>query len=457
MITIPIRNITAPPGWPKPGNGHNDPTATYNWIKETWPQVSLRQSARWHRPCPRGSEGVAGLSGRIHRDWPAWRAVRSASRATLCCAALLAAAPAAEAGHEVPYYPSFYPQEIRIEPLDPAAAAPGIRQTTAPLTPISGPARASTAGAGLRQVGRIARRASHGGVNPSVAREPRCALSGARRTPRRRVAKEPDTVAHPYPITPYHADYLGHVDRVPASPPAGCRSDGARDLRREIADREAWSTALIRRLGHPRGGAVGEVLRAAGVGIMAGRTAWAKEGWFQAYHLLRPAVGERGSGRARRRALRAAAAWRLQGPGRAAQSRARAGGGARPKVASAASSAIGCGASSSATTSPTASRTSPSTRSPGSTRPIVVRTVKLKDFPWNGWLRARHRQRGQGRLEPGRRLHRRRRAGWCGRRWATMPICPSPTTAAGCTTAPRSCPTTMSASRASRSSSRPTR
>jgi branched-chain amino acid transport system substrate-binding protein len=40
MITIPIRNITAPPNWPKPGNGHNDPTATYNWIKETWPQVA---------------------------------------------------------------------------------------------------------------------------------------------------------------------------------------------------------------------------------------------------------------------------------------------------------------------------------------------------------------------------------------------------------------------------------
>jgi branched-chain amino acid transport system substrate-binding protein len=40
MITIPIRNITAPPNWPKPGTTHNDPTATYNWIKETWPQVS---------------------------------------------------------------------------------------------------------------------------------------------------------------------------------------------------------------------------------------------------------------------------------------------------------------------------------------------------------------------------------------------------------------------------------
>lgn len=40
IITIPIRNITAPPNWPKPGTTHNDPTATYNWIKTTWPQVS---------------------------------------------------------------------------------------------------------------------------------------------------------------------------------------------------------------------------------------------------------------------------------------------------------------------------------------------------------------------------------------------------------------------------------
>ncbi len=37
MITIPIRNITAPPGWPKPGGDH---TATYDWIDKTWPKVS---------------------------------------------------------------------------------------------------------------------------------------------------------------------------------------------------------------------------------------------------------------------------------------------------------------------------------------------------------------------------------------------------------------------------------
>jgi branched-chain amino acid transport system substrate-binding protein len=35
MITIPIRNITAPPGWPK-----GEPTSTYTWIEQTWPKAS---------------------------------------------------------------------------------------------------------------------------------------------------------------------------------------------------------------------------------------------------------------------------------------------------------------------------------------------------------------------------------------------------------------------------------
>ena len=40
VVTIPVRNITAPPNWPKPGKGHNDSTATANWIKSTWPSMS---------------------------------------------------------------------------------------------------------------------------------------------------------------------------------------------------------------------------------------------------------------------------------------------------------------------------------------------------------------------------------------------------------------------------------
>jgi branched-chain amino acid transport system substrate-binding protein len=39
IITIPIRNITAPMGWPKPGTTHNETTAAANWIKTTWPKA----------------------------------------------------------------------------------------------------------------------------------------------------------------------------------------------------------------------------------------------------------------------------------------------------------------------------------------------------------------------------------------------------------------------------------
>jgi branched-chain amino acid transport system substrate-binding protein len=40
IITIPIRNITAPMGWPKPGTSHNESTAAANWIKTTWPKAT---------------------------------------------------------------------------------------------------------------------------------------------------------------------------------------------------------------------------------------------------------------------------------------------------------------------------------------------------------------------------------------------------------------------------------
>jgi branched-chain amino acid transport system substrate-binding protein len=41
IIVQDVRNVSAPPDWPKPGEGHNDPSATYNWIKTTWPSRSI--------------------------------------------------------------------------------------------------------------------------------------------------------------------------------------------------------------------------------------------------------------------------------------------------------------------------------------------------------------------------------------------------------------------------------
>src|SRR5437868_14221974 len=41
IITIPIRNITAPLGWPKPRTTHNESTAAAHWIKTTWPKATV--------------------------------------------------------------------------------------------------------------------------------------------------------------------------------------------------------------------------------------------------------------------------------------------------------------------------------------------------------------------------------------------------------------------------------
>src|SRR5437867_10777611 len=40
IITVPVQAMTAPPDCPKPGTGHDDPSATVNWIKTTWPTSS---------------------------------------------------------------------------------------------------------------------------------------------------------------------------------------------------------------------------------------------------------------------------------------------------------------------------------------------------------------------------------------------------------------------------------
>ena len=37
IITIPVRNVSAPAEWPKPGTSHNEATAAADWIKKTWP------------------------------------------------------------------------------------------------------------------------------------------------------------------------------------------------------------------------------------------------------------------------------------------------------------------------------------------------------------------------------------------------------------------------------------
>ena len=34
IIVQDVRNVSAPLDWPKPGDGHDDPSATYNWDQD---------------------------------------------------------------------------------------------------------------------------------------------------------------------------------------------------------------------------------------------------------------------------------------------------------------------------------------------------------------------------------------------------------------------------------------
>jgi hypothetical protein len=195
-------------------------------------------------------------------------------------AAGLALLGAAHAGHEFPFYPSFYPQEITVEALDARSAAQRLADGT--LHAYAGGDIAATAD--RKKIGSVT---SLGGYlvasfdrgAPGLAqRSARCAAAlGLKDSLGDRV------VWHPYPVTPFHADYLHHADRA------------------EVA-RAAVAAQKSARL--PAGGKL-EVIEVAALAAQASARyngwsgpPWIRQGWFHAYLLLAPAMTD-SAGRAR--------------------------------------------------------------------------------------------------------------------------------------------------------------
>src|SRR5439155_1385030 len=112
------------------------------------------------------------------------------------------------AGHELPYYPSFYPHEIQLTVSDAGGAAEALRTGLTHATPGTDPF-----GGALPQ--QIAAAASWGGyvvltfsreAIRSIAPPQRCAL--ARDVAGRLDRTVTGFIVYPYPVTPYHGDYL---------------------------------------------------------------------------------------------------------------------------------------------------------------------------------------------------------------------------------------------------------
>jgi hypothetical protein len=295
----------------------------------------------------------------------------------------------AGAGHELPFYPGYYPQEIRLETLTPAAAAAQLRGGSLHAyvggDPFAGGRLPGTVSAVESLAGYVV--LSPATAAPGVDRCP-AALRAARALG---AARAPGFVPHPYAVTPYHGDYLEHADLV----------DAARRTV-EAAGRE------VPRLG-ARGALAERLLKASGAAgstrapewvveevdlptllaphaFPAGEAPWSKDGWYQAYLLQAPAMGDPAARQAadalQRRLVAGAYDGAAERADLARQLLARLGAGCERVVVGYVlrrepfNAEFSQGIENIAWDSQA-----------GFDSDIFVRTAKLKDFPWNGWMR----------------------------------------------------------------------
>jgi len=240
----------------------------------------------------RGEAGLAACPQRVRR-----------ARASLILAfGLIVAGGQGGAGHQVGHYPSFYPDEIRIDTIDAMAAGQGLTQETlhayigAP--PHFGgdvPQHVKT----VKSLGSFLVLSLDAASPQFASTDARCAgarniMAGLRET------NSSGFVFHPYPVTPYHADYLHHLDRIEAA--VADLSGAAVSTAPKVSAKGRLAEAIVRaRWDLPAEGA-DAVLEAVSVEHLLAMAAvqfdgwagppWVREGWFHAYRLLAQGLDE---------------------------------------------------------------------------------------------------------------------------------------------------------------------
>jgi hypothetical protein len=189
-------------------------------------------------------------------------------------AALVAAAFAgtmAWAGHELPIYPSYYPHEIDIQTVAPERALDLIERSQIQAYVGAAPTPAALPDS----VGVVEALGSYiiVAVNPDSPHDP-CAVTAAAIDELTRHGG--DFVFHPYPVTPFHGDYLHYADLAAAA-------------------KELW-TSRIKTTSQSQTGQGDVAVTAIDAGVLEARAMtvvngwvgppWLRKGWFQADLLL---------------------------------------------------------------------------------------------------------------------------------------------------------------------------
>lgn len=241
------------------------------------------------------------------RKWGEIR--RDTVAAAVALAISIAVAIPAQAGHEASFYPSYYPHEIRIESVAPAAAGRLLQQASIHAFIGSDPFAerpvpdnvASVRSLGVYVVVTL-NTASRRLGDPHA----RCAL--AHRLTAVLGRDQGRYVFHPYPVTPYHMDYLVHYDLAQAAKEDILGRSAADDETGRIDVTVDASGALAQALVGTKwpsraGGWDARVETVDPVELLSANATnvdgvlgppWLKEGWFSAYLLLGRSVTERG-------------------------------------------------------------------------------------------------------------------------------------------------------------------
>ena len=288
------------------------------------------------------------------------------------------------AGHELTFYPSFYPQEVTVRWVEPRAAAPLLAKDTL-LAYVGADPFPGGAPEKIRYVESLRGWVVLTFRRPQGEPAARCAAGVAIV---RALGDKPPFIAHPWPVTPYHDDYVHEYDLV-----------------QRARERAPGTVPSVRATGP-----LARALTAGGVSVTDGADAvveeitlsslldgvetrlagwhgppWLKEGWFHAWLLqssVMPAATRREAddtfrrrtegGGARTAAERITLERRLVTQAAAGCERVVLGYTVRREALDDDYSA---GIENIAVDSQA-----------GIGSPMFLRTVKLKDFPWNGWL-----------------------------------------------------------------------
>src|SRR5215472_9274579 len=205
----------------------------------------------------------------------------------------------ARGGHELPIYPSFYPHEIEIKSLGPEAAVQPLRDGKIQAYVGSGLSFAGAPPADIRAIESLGSFILvH--VNPASARaQDDASACAVVRTVMQALAAQGDFIAHPYPVTPFHGDYLHHADLAAAAmarfslaetPVGGLKIAARGSLAQSHPEWSAQDTDWDAEVDEVSAAALVTSAIFSVNGWLA--PPWVRTGWFHAERLLADATGE---------------------------------------------------------------------------------------------------------------------------------------------------------------------